>query len=158
MGFAMGAAIGAKLAAPERKVVAVLGDGGFAMSGMELLTAVRENVSLMVIVLNDGQLGRIRCEQLSAYGRTSSVKLLNPDFRGVATGLGAKYAYCDDNPASVIERAGAHTGVSVIEVPVRDTGEIHALRVRGLMRSSARRVLPKALVSTIKRALSPSSR
>ena len=54
MGFGLPAAIGAKLAAPERPVVAVLGDGGFAMSGMELLTAVREKIPLTVIVFNDG--------------------------------------------------------------------------------------------------------
>ena len=66
MGFGLPAAIGAKLAVPERPVVAVLGDGGFAISGLELLTAVHANLSLTVIVFNDGQLGRIRLEQLAA--------------------------------------------------------------------------------------------
>ncbi|HWH51405.1 MAG TPA: thiamine pyrophosphate-binding protein, partial [Gemmatimonadaceae bacterium] len=68
MGYGLPAAIGARIAAPTRPVVALIGDGGFAMSGLELLTAVRERIGMSVIVFNDGQLGQIRLQQLSNYG------------------------------------------------------------------------------------------
>jgi hypothetical protein len=69
MGYALPAAIGAKLAVPDRRVVALLGDGGFAMSGLELSTAKREGVHLTVIVFNDGHYGMIRKQQFGAHGQ-----------------------------------------------------------------------------------------
>ena len=56
MGFGLPASIGAKLGAPERPVAALIGDGGFLMSGMELVTAARDAIPLLVIVFNDGTL------------------------------------------------------------------------------------------------------
>src|SRR5262249_59494461 len=111
-------AIGAKLAVPARSVVAVLGDGGFAISGLELLTAVRENVSLTVIVFNDGQLGRIRLEQLIAHGKTSSVALWNPDFEGFARAVGASYALVEDNPEAMLRESGERRGVTFVGLRV----------------------------------------
>ena len=60
MGFGLPSALAAKLAAPDRPVVAVVGDGGMLMSGLELATAVREGIDLTVIVFNDGYLNQIR--------------------------------------------------------------------------------------------------
>ncbi|RME22295.1 MAG: thiamine pyrophosphate-binding protein, partial [Candidatus Zixiibacteriota bacterium] len=68
MDFGIPAAIGAALAAPRRRVVAVVGDGSMAMSAMELRTAVRERIPLTVIVLNDSSLGLIRRLQIEYYG------------------------------------------------------------------------------------------
>ena len=92
MGFGLASAIGAKLAALERPVVAVIGDSGFAVSDLEVLTAVRANVSLTVVVFNDGELGRIRLEQLTAHGRMNSVELRNSDFEAFARSIGANCA------------------------------------------------------------------
>ena len=68
MGFGLPAAIGAKIARPDRVVVVVMGDGGFAMSGMELLTAARDGIHVIVVVFNDGKLNLIRLQQLREYG------------------------------------------------------------------------------------------
>ena len=73
MGFGLPAAIAAALAAPGRPVVAVIGDGGFLMSGLELATAVREGVPLTVVVFSDGVYGQIRDYQLIEYGRAHGV-------------------------------------------------------------------------------------
>ena len=84
MGFGLPAAIGAKLAAPTRAVVVVMGDGGLTMTGLELLTAVREKLSVVVVVFNDGQLNLIRLQQLKEFGRASGVELLVPDLEQFA--------------------------------------------------------------------------
>ena len=105
MGFGLPAAIGAKLAAPERPVVAVLGDGGFAMSGMEMLTAVREKIPLTVIVFNDGRLNLIRLQQFQSFGSSESVDILNPDFGTFAAAVGARYALVDGNIEQVLRTA-----------------------------------------------------
>ena len=122
MGYALPAAIGAKLARPERPVVALIGDGGFAMSAMELLTAVRERVPLTVIVFNDGYYGLIRKQQIGAYGHSHGTTLSNPDIRGVAESAGARL-----RPARGGRRAPAPAGIRRrrrhrVEVLLREQG------------------------------------
>ena len=153
MGFGLPAAIGAKLAAPERPVVALLGDGGFAMTGFELLTAIRENLSLVVIVFNDGQLGRIRLEQLGAYGRTNSVELLNPDFEAFALSVGASYALVEGDFRPILSRSLERGGVTLVELRLGDTARFHAHRATGLVRSTTRKVLGQGMAKRLKRLL-----
>jgi acetolactate synthase-1/2/3 large subunit len=81
MGFALPAAIGARLAAPERSVVAVVGDGGFQMTMQELGTLMQERVPVKIVVLNNEHLGMVRqWQELFFDGRYSEVALHNPDF------------------------------------------------------------------------------
>jgi len=154
MGFGLPAAIGAKLAVPERPVVAVLGDGGFAMSGFELLTAVRENVPLTVIVFNDGQLGRIRLEQMAAHGRTNSVELRNPDFEAFAMAVGASYTLVGDDPESMLRECIERRGVTLVELRLGDRTSIHAFRASGFVRGTTRKALGPDMVRRLKRLLS----
>ena len=151
MGFALPAAIGAKLAAPERVVVAVLGDGGFAMSGMELLTAVREKTPLTVIVFNDGRLNLIRLQQLQSFGSSESVDILNPDFRAFAAAVGARYALIDGNIEQVLNDALGSDQVTLVEVRVGDSPAIHFMRGKGFARETARKALGPGMVRRIKR-------
>jgi acetolactate synthase-1/2/3 large subunit len=150
MGFGLPAAIGAKLAAPDRPVVVVLGDGGFAMSGMELLTAVREKIPLTVIVFNDGRLNLIRLQQFAEFGRSESVDLLNPDFGAFADAVGAQYALVDGNAEEVLRSAVSSTRVTLVEVLVGDSPEIHLIRAKALTRETARRALGPGVVRRIK--------
>jgi acetolactate synthase-1/2/3 large subunit len=145
MGFGLAAAIGAKLAAPARAVVAIVGDGGFAMSGLELLTAVRERVPLVVVVFNDGQLNRIRLQQLAQFGRASGCALRNPDFALLAASCGAAYARPGADIAAAVRGALGHPVPTVIEVAVGDSPAIHATRAKGVARRLARglRSLPR---------------
>lgn len=91
MGFGIPAAIGAATAKPEKKIVCVCGDGGFQISGFELLTAKREKLDLSVFIFNDGALGLIKGLQGARYNRTVSSDLENPDFRQLASSFGVRY-------------------------------------------------------------------
>jgi len=153
MGFGIPAAIGAKLAAPGRPVVAVTGDGCFAMTGMELLTAVREKVPLTVVVLNDGRLNLIRLQQIASSGRTESVDLMNPDFESFAAAVGADYAFIDGNAGEVLDRAVRSPNVTLVEVHAGDSPEMHMMRAKGLVRDVGRGILGPGIVKRIKRII-----
>jgi len=150
MGFGLPAAIGAKIAAPERPVAVVIGDGCFAMSGMELLTAVREKIPLIVIVFNDGRLNLIRLQQFASSGRSESVDILNPDFGAFAAAVGAQYAFVDGNAEQVLRNAVNSAHVTLVEVNVGDSPAIHFMRAKGLVRETARAALGPGLVRRIK--------
>ncbi len=89
MGIALPGAIAAKLAFPERKVVAVTGDAGFMMNVQEIETAVRMKTPLVVLIWNDGGYGLIKWKQMSQFGRPSHVDFDNPDFVRLAESFGA---------------------------------------------------------------------
>jgi acetolactate synthase-1/2/3 large subunit len=91
MGFGIPAAIGAALAKPRQRVVCLCGDGGFLMSCMELMTAVRHELDLIVVVFNDGALGLIKNLQQRSFGRDSSVDLPSLDYQRYAQSVGVKY-------------------------------------------------------------------
>src|SRR5204863_1017023 len=92
MGFGIPAALGAKAAYPDRAVVAVVGDGGFLMSGMELATAVQEKLPVVVVLVNDSSLTLIKAIQERRYeGRYIGVDLLNPDFGRFAEAFGVRF-------------------------------------------------------------------
>lgn len=89
MGISLPGAIAAKLTFPERRVVAVTGDGGFLMNSQELETAVRLGLPLTVLIWRDDGYGVIRWKQQLRFGRTSSVEFGNPDFVRYAESFGA---------------------------------------------------------------------
>jgi acetolactate synthase-1/2/3 large subunit len=81
MGYGVPAAIGAKIAFPERQVVAFVGDGGFLMTGQEIATAFHHGVAPIVLLFNNSMYGTIRMYQERAFpGRVSGTALTNPDF------------------------------------------------------------------------------
>ena len=85
MGFALPAAIGAKMACPEREVVAVIGDGGYQMTIQELGTIFQSKVPVKIVVLNNSFLGMVRqWQQLFFEKRYASTELVNPDFTAIA--------------------------------------------------------------------------
>ena len=91
IGYAGVAAIGGQLAAPDRMVVAVAGDGGFQLNAMEILTAVNYDVPVKWIVLDNGRFGSIRDAQTFLYeGRHTASEFRNPDFVRMAESFGAR--------------------------------------------------------------------
>jgi acetolactate synthase-1/2/3 large subunit len=87
MGFALPAAIGATLAAMDREVIAIIGDGGFQMNIQELGVVAQENLPVKIIILNNGYLGMVRqWQELFFEERYSFTELKNPDFVKVAEG------------------------------------------------------------------------
>jgi acetolactate synthase I/II/III large subunit len=99
MGYSVPAAVMAKLANPNRMAVALVGDGGFGMTGNEIATAAAYGVAPIIIVFNNGMLGSIRAWQEITYpGRVSGTGLVNPDYVMLATahgGFGARVERTD---------------------------------------------------------------
>lgn len=153
MGFGIPAAVGAALAAPDRKVVALVGDGGMAITGMELLTAVREGIDLLVIVFNDGYLGLIRKSQIEKYGREHGVNLQNPDFEMMANSLGAGYFALSGPVDAVLKECFNARGVNILEVFLSDTFSIHTSRLKGLSINTVRKTIPPSWIHRMKRLL-----
>lgn len=120
MAIAFPGAIGAKLAFPERKVLAVAGDAGFLMNSQELETAVREKIPVVVLVWVDGSYGLIKWKMNIELGHHSHVDFGNPDFVKLAESYGAKgYAIKrTEDLLPALQRALADDTVSVIACPV----------------------------------------
>jgi acetolactate synthase-1/2/3 large subunit len=120
MGFALPAAIAAKLVHPERKVVAVSGDGGFLMNCQELETACRLGLPIVNVIFRDGGYNLIQWKQQTHLGRESGVKFGNPDFVALAAAFGAKGYRVDSARAlgPILAQALAHPGPSIVDVRV----------------------------------------
>lgn len=129
MGFALPAAIAAKLVVPERRVLAVSGDGGFLMNCQELETAVRLGLHLVIVILRDNGFGVVRWNQLTRFGRESGVSFGNPDLVKFAESFGARGYRVEEAAAlgPILEEAGQWQGLSVVDVPV-DYAENFKLR------------------------------
>ena len=124
MGIALQGAIDAKLAYPDRKVVAVTGDAGFMMNSQEIETALRMKTALVVLIWNDAEYGLITWHQLRHFGRPSHIAFNNPDFVKYAESFGAK-GYRVERTADLLptlKRALADDTVAIIDCPV-DYGE-----------------------------------
>jgi acetolactate synthase-1/2/3 large subunit len=91
MGYAVPAAIGAKLANPEREVFAIVGDGAFTMTCMEIVSATRLGLGLVYYVFHDGELSQIAQAQEIPFNRKPCTTLGAIDFSGVAIATGAEY-------------------------------------------------------------------
>ncbi|MGB6487953.1 MAG: 5-guanidino-2-oxopentanoate decarboxylase [Steroidobacteraceae bacterium] len=122
LGFALPAAIGAKIAQPERPVVALSGDFGLQFTLQDLMTAVELELSLPVVVWNNAALGQIRDDMQSAGIPPVGVVALNPDFPSVARAFGAEGVRAA-SPAALTEgirRALTRKGPTLIEAVEAD--------------------------------------
>jgi acetolactate synthase-1/2/3 large subunit len=152
MGFALPSAIAAKLAVPSRQVVALVGDGGALMSGLELAVALREKLPLTVIVFNDGYLHQIRMQQLLDSGREHGVVLPAVDFKSLADATGVDYIAGNSAIDECIDRAARGPGVTLIDVPVRDGFSILSAAAQSRAKAALRSALGKRL-DTLRRWL-----
>jgi len=120
MAFSLPGAIAAKLVAPERKVLAAMGDGAFAMSMAEIETAVREGLHFVILVWIDGSYGLIGWKQDLHFGRQAAVSFSNPDFVQLAESFGAKgYEIgAADELAPTLRKALDDDAVSIVACPV----------------------------------------
>ncbi|CAK9221777.1 unnamed protein product [Sphagnum troendelagicum] len=121
MGAGLPSAIAVAILYPEKKVVAVCGDGGFLMNSQEMETAVRLNLNLTVLVLNDNAYGMIKWKQNVAGFPKFGLDLTNPDFVAYANSYGAKgYRATSSADYSQILHDCLHhvKGVKLVEVPV----------------------------------------
>ena len=105
MGYALPSALGAKMGAPEREVVAIIGDGCFQMTIQELGTIAQTGMAVKIIVLNNNYLGMVRqWQEMFFDNRYSFVELANPDFIAIGKGFGIeghRCAHADDLAGSI---------------------------------------------------------
>ena len=124
MGIAIPGAIAAKLVHPDKRIVAVTGDGGFMMNCQELETALRVGTPFVTLIFNDGGYGLIEWKQFNHFGTSSFIKFGNPDFVKFAESMGLK-GYRVESTQDLIptlEEAFRQEVPTVIDVPV-DYGE-----------------------------------
>jgi len=127
LGFGFPTALGAKVACPDRPVIALAGDGCYQMSGEELATAVQYGAAVVVIVFNNAMYGTIRIhEENKLEGRVNGTQLVNPDFTALARAYGAhgEKVTATDEFAPAFERALAAGRPALIEL-VLDQEAIH---------------------------------
>lgn len=119
MGYAVPSAVAAKLTRPERQVVAMVGDGGFLMTGQEIATAMHTGAAPIILVFNNGMYGTIRMHQERRFpGRVSATALTNPDFAALAVSYGAFGATVTrtEDFAPAFDAAVASGKAAVIEI------------------------------------------
>ncbi|HWQ48284.1 MAG TPA: acetolactate synthase large subunit [Methanosarcina sp.] len=120
MGAGLPSGITAKLLHPERRVLAICGDGGFMMNCQELETAIRYGIPIVVLILNDNGFGFIKWKQKTMHFEDFGLDYGNPDFSRFAESFGAVGFRIKegDELAEVLERAFALNRVAVIECPI----------------------------------------
>jgi acetolactate synthase-1/2/3 large subunit len=130
MGFGLPAAIGAKMAKPDREVWAIVGDGGFQMTQSELSTAAQEGVKVNVAIINNGYLGMVRQWQEFFYERRyAATPLRSPDFVKIAEahGLVGLRVEKRSDVDGIVERARNAEGTVVIDFRVEQEDSVYPM-------------------------------
>lgn len=134
MGFGLPAAIGAKVGAPERPVVAIIGDGGFQMTLQEMGTIMQSNIDVKILILNNEFLGMVRqWQQLFHDRRYSFVNIESPDFVQVAKGYRIPGERILDRSTlkDALQRMLNHSGAYLLEVMVGKENNVFPMVTQG---------------------------
>ena len=141
MGFCLPAAIGAKFGAPQRQIIAVIGDGGFQMTIQELGTIFQTQIEIKVVILNNQFLGMVRqWQELFFDKRYSATEMMNPDFQTIAKGYGLsanKIEKRSDLEAALKEML-THEGSYLLEVMVEKENNVFPMIETGASVSDIR--------------------
>jgi acetolactate synthase-1/2/3 large subunit len=150
MGFALPAAIGAKVARPDAEIWAIVGDGGFQMTMSEMATIVQENLKVHIAIINNGYLGMVRQWQEFFYERNyQATPLLNPDFAKLADAYGIRSMTVKQRSEVVpaVQAARRHDGPVLIDFKVEQEDTVYPMVAAGAgLHEMIRR--PSAIVET----------
>src|SRR5215217_1131070 len=141
MGFALPAAIGAKYGAPDRTVVAIIGDGGFQMTPQELGTIMQFGAAVKILILNNRFLGMVRqWQQLFHDKRYSFVNITSPDFVALAKSYYIEASKVDEraNLRQALETMINHEGSYLLEVMVGRENNVFPMVPQGMSVSEIR--------------------
>ena len=141
MGFCLPAAIGAKMGAPEREVVAICGDGGYQMTIQELGTIFQQKLAVKIVVLNNDFLGMVRqWQQLFFDKRYASTEMINPDFVAIAKGyyLNARRVEKREDLAEAVQEMIASKEPYFLEVRVEKEDNVFPMIPSGASVSEIR--------------------
>jgi acetolactate synthase-1/2/3 large subunit len=120
LGYAWPAALGASLAAPGRRTLAVVGDGGFNYGIAELAAAHQHGLDAKLLLVDDGGYGILREYQRDQFGETTDVDLVEPDFRALVEAFGVPVVSVEpDALAEALEAAFAKDGPAVVHLRAR---------------------------------------
>ena len=152
MGFALPAAIGAKMACPDAEVWVVAGDGGFQMTFAELMTAVQEDLKVNIAIINNGFLGMVRqWQELFYESRYAATPILSPDFVKLAEAFGVHGQRVDKRAdvAAAVAAARAVKGTALIEFRVEQEDSVYPMVAAGAaLHDLIRRPSPSPLAET----------
>src|SRR5262245_54756088 len=152
MGFALPAAIGAKLACPDKEVWVVVGDGGFQMTMCELATIVQEQIDINVAIINNGYLGMVRQWQEFFYERRyAATPLVNPDFQKLAEAFGLPAATVTRRADVIptVEAARKNRKTMVIDFQVEQEDTVYPMVPAGAdLDAMIRRPSPSPIIET----------
>jgi acetolactate synthase-1/2/3 large subunit len=152
MGFALPAAIGAKMARPEAEVWAIVGDGGFQMTQAELTTAAQEGIKINIAIINNGYLGMVRQWQEFFYERRySATPLRSPDFVKIAEAHGLAGFRVDKRGEveTVVQHARSLEGTTLIDFRVEQEDSVYPMVPAGAdLDAMIRRPQPTVLAET----------
>ena len=120
MGFGLPVAVGAKLLCPDKKVLAVCGDGGFMMNAQEIETARRLGLNIVIVIFNDGGYNLIRWKSLNKWGKAFGVDFTNPDFVKLADSFGSEGIRIESSEGidQALTWAFSRKGPVIIDVPI----------------------------------------
>ncbi|PIB34133.1 acetolactate synthase, large subunit, biosynthetic type [Reichenbachiella sp. 5M10] len=141
MGFALPAAMGAKMGRPEKEVIAVIGDGGFQMTIQELGTIFQSKIGVKILILNNNFLGMVRqWQQLFFDSRYSFTEMVNPDFQKISEGYGIPCNRVDkrENLDDALKTFLDHEGPYLLEVMVEKEGNVFPMVPTGASVSEMR--------------------
>ena len=127
MGFGLPAAIGAKIAAPEKIVCMFCGDGGFQMTMEELGVIMQERVGVKMVILNNNWLGNVRqWQEMFFGGRYSATKMINPDYMLIAKayGIDAEIVRSREELDGAVKRMLADDRAYILDVRVEEEGNV----------------------------------
>jgi acetolactate synthase-1/2/3 large subunit len=152
MGFALPAAIGAKVACPDAEVWVVAGDGGFQMTMPELATIVQEGLDINIAVINNGFLGMVRQWQEFFYERRyAATPISGPDFVKLAEAFGmwGRAVSCRADVADAVNHARRHPGGALIDFRVEQEDTVYPMVPSGAdLHKMIRRPSPSPIVET----------
>ena len=152
MGFALPAAIGAKMACPDAEVWVIVGDGGFQMTQAELATAAQEGIKVNIAIINNGYLGMVRQWQEFFYERRySATPLRSPDFVKIADahGLAGFRVEKRGDVVDVVQRARSAEGTILIDFRVEQEDSVYPMVPAGAdLDAMIRRPEPSVLAET----------
>lgn len=133
MGFGLPAAIGAKIASPDRPVCLFVGDGGIQMTMQELGTMIQENVGVKIVLMNNNWLGNVRQFQELIYSRYSFTRMLNPDYGKIAEAYGIDSAVVEkrEDLKSAVERMFADEKPFILNVHVSEEDNVFPMILPG---------------------------
>ena len=134
MGFALPAAIGAKVACPDAEVWVVVGDGGFQMTMAELATLVQEKIKINIAIINNGFLGMVRQWQEVFYDRNyEATPLLSPNFvkLGEAYGIRSVAVMQRSDVVPAVDAARKHAGPVLIDFQVEQEDSVYPMVAPG---------------------------